>query len=578
MKSLLKYLKDYRKECILAPLFKLSEAILELFVPLVMARIVDIGIAERDTLYIYQMGGLLFVFAFSGWVTAMLAQYYSAVAGVGFGTKLRDALFRHILHLSHKEMDILGKSTLLTRLSNDTNQLQSGVNMFFRLVLRSPFLVIGAFVMACSIDMGISLIFLGIILILYLIVALIMQSNIRLYKMVQQNLDAVMGICSNNLAGLRVIRAFNEEQKEEEEFARESLALNRRQNKVSRIASLLNPLTYLVVNLGIVLVLYRGSFDIDTGSLTKGQMIALVNYLSQILIELVKSANLILLISKSLASAKRVEEIFNLQNSLQDGTLPYPVGLKEGDPILEFKHVAFAYPNSSNEAVTDISFCLRKGESLGIIGGTGSGKSSIVQLIPRFYDATRGEILLAGKDIREYKISDLRKKIALVEQKARLFEGSIRENMTWARQNADTVEIEEALSEALAAEFVAQKEKGIHSYVSAMAKNFSGGQKQRLNIARGLLKKPDILILDDASSALDYMTDAKLRQNIQKRRDTLLIVSQRIVSVQAADCIMVLEDGKIAGLGKHKDLLKNCPVYQEICLSQFGAEEVYGNV
>lgn len=574
MKSLLKYLKDYKKECILAPLFKLIEASFELLVPLVMAKIIDIGIGTNNKAYIYKMALLLLLFVLVGLVSALTAQYYSAVLSVGFGTKLRNALFKHILSFSHKEVDILGKDTLLTRLTNDSNQLQTGVNIFFRLILRSPFIVFGAFIMAFMISPSISLIFVCVIILLYLIVFFLMNRSIKLYKLVQTRLDRVLGITGNNLAGVRIIRAFNQDENEKKEFYTASEDLLKEQNRVSKISALMNPLTYVIVNTGIVLVLYKGSFDISLGNLSTGELVALVNYMSQILVELIKTANLLIVISKSMASAKRVNEIFAVKNSLIDGNLSYPENKSRGEDLICFENVSFKYPNSNNEAISNISFTLKKGESLGIIGGTGSGKSTVISLIPRFYDISSGKLLLAGKDIKEYKISSLREKIALVEQKARLFEGSIRENLLWGRQSASEEELNEAIDIVVAKDVINSKENGLDSEVVTGGKNFSGGQKQRLNIARSLTKKPDILILDDSSSALDYVTDAKLRQNIKKIDASTIIVSQRVVSVKNSDKILVLEDGRVAGYGQHKELIHTCDVYKEICLSQLSAKEL----
>lgn len=573
MKNLLKYLKGYKMECVLAPIFKLLEAVFELLVPLVIAAIIDVGIEKGDTGYIYKKGALLLIFAFVGLCSAITAQYYSAVLGVGFGTKLRDDLFAHILSFSHREIDILGKNTLITRLTNDTNQIQTGVNLFFRLVLRSPFLVIGAMVMALGINFKIGLIFICIILILYVIVMGIMSISIKLYKKVQTKLDTITGITGNNLAGVRIIRAFNQEKNEYEEFVKASEKLYNEQNTVSKLSALMNPFTYVAVNLGIVLILYSGGLDISVGNLSKGEVIALVNYMAQILVELIKTANLIVLMSKSFASAKRINEIFDIENSLENGKLSYPLKLKNGSELIRFDKVSFRYPGSENEAISDISFTLKKGETLGIIGGTGSGKSTLVNLIPRFYDVSSGSILLNGVNIKEYDIHSLRKSIGTVEQKSKLFEGSIEYNLLWGDENANEELMNEALELAMAKEIVDSKESGLKSHVAATAKNFSGGQKQRLSIARTLVRRPDVLILDDSSSALDYITDAKLRQNIRKLPSSNIIVSQRVASVRNADKILVLDDGIVVGLGKHDVLLDTCKVYEEICLSQLSVEE-----
>lgn len=574
MKNLLEYLKDYKKECILAPLFKLLEASFELLVPLVMAKIIDIGIGNSDKVYIYKMGILLILFVIIGLISAITAQYYSAVLSVGFGTKLRNALFKHILSFSHKEIDILGKDTLLTRLTNDTNQLQSGVNIFFRLILRSPFIVLGALCMSFIISPTMSFIFIFVIISLYYIVFFLMNKSIKLYKLVQSKLDRVLGISDNNLAGVRIIRAFNQGNNEKKEFLKASEELFLEQNRVSKISAIMNPLTYVIVNMGVVLILYKGGFDISVGKLTKGEVVALINYMSQILVELIKTANLLIIISKSSASAKRVNEIFAVKNSLVDGNLDYPINKKIGEEILRFENVSFKYPKSQNEAISNISFSLKEGEILGIIGGTGSGKSTIVNLIPRFYDVSSGEVLLDNKDIREYNISSLRKNIGLVEQKARLFEGSIKDNLSWGNLKAVDEDFYKAIDLVVAEDVLNAKENGLYSNVVSAAKNFSGGQKQRLSIARTLIKKPKILILDDSSSALDYVTDAKLRKNIKEIKNTTIIVSQRVVSVKNSDKILVLDEGKVVGLGKHEELVATCDVYKEICLSQLSAKEL----
>ena len=574
MKNLLEYLKDYKKECILAPLFKLLEASFELLVPLVMAKIIDIGIGNSDKVYIYKMGILLILFVIIGLISAITAQYYSAVLSVGFGTKLRNALFKHILSFSHKEIDILGKDTLLTRLTNDTNQLQTGVNIFFRLILRSPFIVLGSLCMSFIISPSMSFIFIFVIISLYYIVFFLMNKSIKLYKLVQSKLDRVLGISDNNMAGVRIIRAFNQGNNEKKEFLKASEELFLEQNRVSKISAIMNPLTYVIVNMGVVLILYKGGFDISVGKLTKGEVVALINYMSQILVELIKTANLLIIISKSSASAKRVNEIFAVKNSLIDGNLDYPINKKIGEEVLRFENVSFKYPKSQNEAISNISFSLKEGEILGIIGGTGSGKSTIVNLIPRFYDVSSGEVLLDNKDIREYNISSLRKNIGLVEQKARLFEGSIKDNLSWGNLKAVDEDFYKAIDLVVAEDVLNAKENGLYSNVVSAAKNFSGGQKQRLSIARTLIKKPKILILDDSSSALDYVTDAKLRKNIKEIKNTTIIVSQRVVSVKNSDKILVLDEGKVVGLGKHEELVATCDVYKEICLSQLSAKEL----
>lgn len=567
MKKLLRFLKDYKKECFFAPIFKALEASFELLVPMVMVKIIDIGIANNNKRYIFYMAFVLILFSVTGLISAITAQYYSAYLGVGFGTKLRDELFDHILKFSHKEIDILGKDTLLTRLTNDTNQLQSGINLFFRQVLRSPFIVIGALIMSFIISKKMSIIFFVTIILLYFIVFFIMKFNIKLYKIVQLKLDKVLSITSNNLAGIRVIRAFMLQEDEKVEFDIANEELYKKQNLVSKFSSLMNPLTYFFINIAIIIILYKGSYSISLGELTTGEVIALVNYMSQILVELVKSANLFMTISKSLASAKRINEIFEIENSLHDGKLNYPLDVDNDMNILEFRNVSFKYPNSNNAAISNINFKIKKGETVGIIGGTGSGKSSIINLIPRFYDCTSGEILLAGKNIKEYKIEELRKNIALVEQISRLFEGSIKDNISWAKNNINDNEIFNAINLSLASEIL-NKNNGLDTYILAQGKNLSGGQKQRLSIARSLAKGSDILILDDSSSALDYLTDSKLRKNIKLLNTTTIIVSQRVISIKNADKIIVVDNGEIINIGTHDELLKFCEIYKEISSSQ----------
>lgn len=573
MLRLVRYLKDYKKESVLAPLFKFLEAAFELLVPLVIAKIIDVGIANKDSDYIIKMGILLVSLAVIGLSSAIVAQYFSAKAATGFGTKLRDDLFAHILSFSHAETDILGRDTLVTRVTNDSDQVQNGVNRFFRLVLRSPFIVAGAFIMSFNIDAKMSIIAFTVIVILAIIVSVIMSKSIGLYRNVQRKLDKVLGKTGENLSGIRVIRAFSKEESEVSEYNDATKDLYNDQVMVGNISALLNPLTYVVVNLGIVAILQAGAIQVNIGNLSTGQVVALINYMSQILVELVKLANLIILLAKASACAKRINEIFDIKSSIKGGKLKLEINNFEGD-IISFEDVGFAYPKSKQEALSDISFCIKKGETIGIIGGTGSGKSSLINLIPRFYDISRGKIKLAGKDIKEYSLESIRENIALVEQKSRLFRGDIKSNLLWGDNNASEQELYEAATIAQAVDVINSKENKLNSEVLMYGNNFSGGQKQRLSIARSLVKKAGILILDDSSSALDYATDSRLRKAIKQIKNiTTLIVSQRIVSIKNADRIIVLDDGKIVGIGTHDELLESNPIYREIYNSQIMSEE-----
>ena len=568
MLRLARYLKEYKLESALAPLFKLLEATFELLVPIVIARIIDIGIAGGDSNYIIKMGVLLVTLAVIGLTSAIIAQYFSAKAATGFGTKLRDDLFAHILGFSHAEIDVLGRDTLVTRVTNDSDQVQNGINRFFRLVLRSPFIVAGAFIMSFNIDSRMSMIALTVIAVLAITVALIMSKSIRLYRNVQKKLDRVLGKTGENLTGIRVIRAFSKESSEVAEYENATKDLYNDQVLVGDISALLNPLTYVVVNLGIVAILKAGAVQVNIGNLTTGQVVALINYMSQILVELVKFANLIILLSKASACAKRINEIFDIKCSLKGGSKELDLSDCNGD-IITFENVGFAYPKAKEEALSDISLSIKKGETIGIIGGTGSGKSSLINLIPRFYDISRGSIKLAGKDIKEYSLDSIRKNVALVEQKSRLFRGNIRDNLLWGNENADDGELFEAAQTAQAMDVINSKERRLDSEVAMYGNNFSGGQKQRLSIARSLVKKAGILMLDDSSSALDYATDSRLRKAIRQIKDiTTIIVSQRIVSIKNTDRIVVLDDGKIVGIGNHEELLENNPIYREIYNSQ----------
>ena len=574
MLRLVRYLKDYKIESVLAPLFKFLEAAFELLVPLVIAKIIDIGIGNKNSNYIIKMGILLVTLAVIGLISAIVAQYFSAKAATGFGTKLRDDLFAHILEFSHAETDILGRETLVTRITNDSDQVQNGVNRFFRLVLRSPFIVAGAFVMSFNIDAKMSLIAFTVIVILSIIVAFIMSKSIGLYRNVQRKLDKVLGKTGENLTGIRVIRAFSKEKSEIGEYDTATEDLYNDQLRVGNISALLNPLTYVVVNLGIVAILQAGGIQVNIGNLTTGQVVALINYMSQILVELVKFANLIILLAKASACAKRINEIFDIKSSINGGNSELVLNDFDGE-IITFENVGFAYPKSKEEAISDITFSVRKGETIGIIGGTGSGKSSLINLIPRFYDISRGSIKIAGRDIKEYTLDSIRKNVALVEQKSRLFRGNIRNNLLWGDNSATDEALYEAADIAQATDVINSKEDKLDSEVAMYGNNFSGGQKQRLSIARSLVKRAGILILDDSSSALDYATDSRLRKAIKGIKNiTTLIVSQRIVSIKNADRIIVLDDGKIVGIVTHDELLENNPIYKEIHNSQIMAEEV----
>ena len=573
MKKLLVYLKDYKKESVCAPLFKMLEATFELFVPLVRAAIIDNGIANRDMPYVLRMGVLLIALGLIGLVCSITAQYFAAKAAVGFSTKLKHALFEHIQSLSFTEIDTLGTSTMITRMTSDANQVQNGVNMVLRLFLRSPFIVFGAMIMAFTIDVKAALIFVVTIPLLSVVVFGIMMITMPLYKKVQAYLDRVLGTTRENLTGARVIRAFNKEQEEIDSFEEKNSALANMQLFVGKISALTNPVTYVIINVATLVLLYTGAVRVDAGTITQGEVVALVNYMSQILIELVKLANLIITITKALACANRIESVFEIQSGMEweQKTENKP---QEKEYVVDFNHVSLTYAGASAESLTDIDFKVKKGETIGIIGGTGSGKSSLVNMIPRFYDATRGQVRIDGKDVREYSMEELRQKIGVVLQKAVLFQGTIRENLLWGKTDATEEELNRAIEIAQAKEFVDQKEGRLDAMVAQAGKNLSGGQRQRLTIARALVGNPEILILDDSASALDYATDAALRKAIRGmgKDMTVFIVSQRASSIQYADQIIVLDDGEMVGLGTHEQLLENCEVYQEIYYSQFPKE------
>lgn len=577
MRDLWKYLKDYKKESLLAPLFKMLEASFELFVPLVVAQIVDVGIANGDRGYVLKMGGLLLLLAAIGLACSLTAQFFAAKSAVGFSTALRNDLFAHIASLSYTELDTIGTSTLITRMTSDVNQIQSGLNLALRLLLRSPFIVFGAMVMAFTVNVKAALVFLAAIPALSVVVFGIMAVSMPLYKKVQKQLDHVTQATRENLTGARVVRAFNRQEDEVKTFAESNALLVQFQVFVGKISALMNPLTYVIINLAIIAVVWISGKQVDTGVLTQGETVALVNYMSQILVELIKLANLIVSISKALACANRVSAVFAEKSSIADpqtageGTL----AANSGEAV-RFDHVNFAYKQAKADSLSDITLTAGRGQTIGIIGGTGAGKSSLVNLIPRFYDVREGAVLIDGRDVREYPLSELRAKIGVVPQRAVLFKGTLRDNMCWGKPDATDQEIYRALDLAQAREFVDGKGKGLELLIEQNGKNLSGGQRQRLTIARALVREPEILILDDSASALDFATDARLRKAIREgtKDMTVFIVSQRVSAIRNADRIAVLDDGQLAGLGTHGELLRTCEVYREICLSQLSKEEV----
>lgn len=572
MRALLVYLKDYKKETILAPLFKMLEASFELLVPLVMAAVIDTGIGRQDRGYIVKMCLVLIGLGIIGLVCSLTAQYFSAKAASCFGTGVRHALFEHIQRLTFSDMDKVGSSTLIARTTSDVNQAQAGVNLVLRLFLRSPFIVFGAMIMAFTVDVRSAVVFVVVIPLLSLIVFGIMMITMPLYRKVQKNLDEVLLTTRENLAGARVIRAFNNEETERERFRTENEMLSDAQKFVGRISGLMNPMTYVVVNGGIVALLYTGALRVDIGDLTQGQVVALINYMSQILVELVKLANLIITVTKAVACGNRIESILKIRPGMSSGGLRWEAA---GTLAVEFEKVSLTYEDAGAESLSDLTFCVRKGQTIGIIGGTGSGKSSLVNLIPRFYDATKGKIKIFGKDIKEYDLDSLRSHIGVVFQKAALFKGSIAENLRWGNESASKEELERALEISQAADFVYSKPGQMDFQIEQGGRNLSGGQRQRLTIARALVRKPDILILDDSASALDYATDAALRKSIREMEEqvTVFIVSQRAASLLYADKIIVLDEGEVVGQGTHEELLEACPAYREIYYSQFPREE-----
>ncbi len=596
MKKLLKYLKDYKKESVLAPLFKMLEASFELFVPLVMAQIIDVGIKNEDAAYIFRMGGILVLLAVVGLTCSLTAQYFAAKAAVGFSTSLRNDLFRHIQTLSYTEQDVVGTATLITRMTSDVNQVQSGLNLTLRLLLRSPFIVLGAMIMSFTVNVKAALAFLVTIPLLCLVVFGIMAISMPLYKKVQQQLDQVTRTTRENLTGVRVIRAFNRQEAETRRFKEENGALVQSQVFVGKISALMNPVTYVIINLSIVAIIWISGKQVNIGVLTQGETVALVNYMSQILVELIKMANLIVSMSKAFACANRISAVMDIETSIVGGKYEGS-GLSEESghgkaeearkdsseknavksvPCVSFKNVFFRYKNAKEDSLEKIDFEVQPGQTVGIIGGTGSGKTSVVNLIPRFYDVREGQVLVDGTDVREYTLDVLRNKVGVVPQKSVLFKGTLKENMCWGKKDATDEEIYQALDTAQAREFVDQKGQGLSLEIEQNGKNLSGGQRQRLTIARALVKKPEILIMDDSASALDFATDAALRHAIKENTQnmTVFIVSQRVSTIRNADLILVMEDGRLAGLGTHSELVQSCDVYREICLSQLSKEEV----
>ncbi len=576
MRKLLVYLKDYKKESVLAPLFKMLEASFELIVPLVVTAIIDVGIANRDSGYILRMCLVMVALGLIGLLCSVTAQYFAAKAAAGFGTKVRHQLFAHIQTFSFSEIDQAGTATLITRMTSDINQAQSGVNMVLRLFLRSPFIVFGAMVMAFTIDVKAAMIFVVAIPLLSFVVFGVMAASIPLYKKVQERLDRILGITRENLTGARVIRAFHKEEEEKSRFEESLESLTSMQNHVGKISAFMNPVTYAIINGATIFLLYTGAVQVDTGVLTQGEVVALVNYMSQILVELIKLANLIVTITKAVACGNRVQSILEIQSSMpkdKEGLAPVAAAEEGGQeaPAVQFSHVGLTYQGAGGASLSDIDFSVKKGETIGIIGGTGSGKTSLVHLIPRFYDATKGQVRINGKDVKEYSLEELRQKVGIVMQRAVLFKGTIKENLCWGKADATKDELKDALRVAQAWDVVEGKEGKLEAFVEQGGKNFSGGQRQRLTIARALVRRPEILILDDSASALDYATDAKLRKSVREMEGnpTVFIVSQRTSSIQHADKIIVLEDGEIAGIGTHGQLLETCGVYREIYESQY---------
>lgn len=577
MKQLLHYLKPHRFITLMAPLFKMLEATFELFVPLVVAQMIDVGIVQNNIPYLWKMGGLLILLGVVGFSFALTAQYFAAKSSVYTAASIRSDLFAHISTFSYQEIDSIGTSTLINRTTNDVNQVQNGLNMFLRLFLRSPFVVFGAMIMAFTVDVRAAVPFAVVIPALLIVVFAILLVSMPLYRSVQKQLDRVLLSTRENLLGIRVVRAFGKQQEEMDRFGQETDELYQKQLFVGKISALLNPLTYVLINLGIIAVLYFGGRQVDTGSLTQGQVIALINYMSQILTELVKLANLIILLSRSLASLGRINAIFEIQPSISDtGESLSSAASASSVPAVSFENVGFTYAGSRHETLHGISFTAMPGDTIGVIGGTGSGKTTLANLIPRFYDCTSGTIRLFGRDVKTLRPSSIREQIGVVPQKATVFSGSLRKNMQWGRPDATDEEIYQALAAAQAKEFVDSKKKGLDLMIQQGGSNLSGGQKQRLTIARALVGRPQILILDDSASALDFATDARLRKAIQESTEqmTVFIISQRVSAIRGADHILVMDDGVPVGYGTHKELLESCHVYQEICASQSAGKEV----
>ena len=574
MKSLFAYMKDYKKECVLGPLFKLLEASFELMVPLVMAAVIDVGIANGDRGYIGRMCLVMAALGVIGLVCSITAQFFAAKASVGVAAKLRHALFAHIQELSFTEMDTAGTSTLITRMTSDINQVQNGLNLALRLLLRSPFVVFGAMVMAFTIDVPAALVFVVAIPLLAVVVFGVMLWTMPRYKKVQAGLDRVLGNTRENLTGVRVIRAFGREEAETGRFETENNALTKLQEHVGRVSALMNPVTYVIINLATVVLIWVGAVRVDTAIITQGAVVALINYMSQILVELIKLANLIINITKALACASRVQGVLDTESSMEAPQALSNV-VEQNQERVTFRNVALTYQGAGAASLSGLSFSVKPGETVGVIGGTGSGKSSLVNLIPRFYDATQGDVLVDGHNVRDYPLASLREKVGVVPQKAVLFTGTIRDNLKWGKPDATDEELWQALETAQARDFVEEKPGGLDEPVSQGGKNFSGGQRQRLTIARALVRKPEILILDDSASALDFATDARLRKAIHQMEGgpTVFIVSQRASSIRYADKIIVLDDGEAVGIGTHEELLKHCEVYREIFESQFQREE-----
>ncbi|HIW23662.1 MAG TPA: ABC transporter ATP-binding protein/permease [Candidatus Acutalibacter stercoravium] len=574
MKSLFAYMKDYKKECVLGPLFKLLEASFELMVPLVMAAVIDVGIANGDRGYIGSMCLVMAALGVIGLVCSITAQFFAAKASVGVAAKLRHALFAHIQELSFTEMDTAGTSTLITRMTSDINQVQNGLNLALRLLLRSPFVVFGAMVMAFTIDVPAALVFVVAIPLLAVVVFGVMLWTMPRYKKVQAGLDRVLGNTRENLTGVRVIRAFGREEAETGRFETENNALTKLQEHVGRVSALMNPVTYVIINLATVVLIWVGAVRVDTAIITQGAVVALINYMSQILVELIKLANLIINITKALACASRVQGVLDTESSMEAPQALSNV-VEQNQERVTFRNVALTYQGAGAASLSGLSFSVKPGETVGVIGGTGSGKSSLVNLIPRFYDATQGDVLVDGHNVRDYPLASLREKVGVVPQRAVLFTGTIRDNLKWGKPDATDEELWQALETAQARDFVEEKPGGLDEPVSQGGKNFSGGQRQRLTIARALVRKPEILILDDSASALDFATDARLRKAIRQMEGgpTVFIVSQRASSIRYADKIIVLDDGEAVGIGTHEELLKHCEVYREIFESQFQREE-----